>query len=299
MTDDLLTRSSGARLRAAMAAEKPLQLPGVINAYAAMQADRAGFKALYMSGAGVANASFGMPDLGMTGLGDVCEDIRRVSGATALPLLVDADTGWGAVFNIQRTIKQFIRAGAAACHIEDQVQAKRCGHRPGKAIVPKADMVDRIKAAVDGRDDAHFVIVARTDALAVDGIDAAIDRAQACVEAGADVVFAEACTTLAEYQRFVAEVPAPILANLTEFGKTPLFTVDELEQVGIGMIIYPLSAFRAMAKAAEAVYTAIRQQRTQQSVVSTMQTRAELYEVLGYLHYEEKLDQLFGSDAQS
>jgi methylisocitrate lyase len=286
--------SAGARLRAAMATESPLQLPGVINAYAAMQAERAGFRAAYVSGAGVANASFGLPDLGMTSLTDVCEDIRRISGASPLPLLVDADTGWGAVFNIQRTVREFIRAGAAACHIEDQVQAKRCGHRPGKAVVPKEDMVDRIKAAVDGRTDADFVIVARTDALAVEGIDSAIERAQACAEAGADVIFAEACTTIAEYRRFVTEVPVPILANLTEFGKTPYFTVDELREAGIRMIIYPLSAFRAMARAAEAVYAAIRNEQTQRSVVGIMQTRTELYEVLGYLGYEQKLDQLYG-----
>lgn len=286
--------SAGARLRAAMATESPLQMPGVINAYAAMQAERAGFRAAYVSGAGVANASFGLPDLGMTGLTDVCEDIRRISGATQMPLLVDADTGWGAVFNIQRTVREFIRAGAAACHIEDQVQAKRCGHRPGKAVVPKEDMVDRIKAAVDGRTDTDFVIVARTDALAVEGIDSAIERAQACAEAGADVIFAEACTTIAEYRRFVAEVPVPILANLTEFGQTPYFTVDELREAGIRMIIYPLSAFRAMARAAEAVYAAIRNEQTQQSVVGMMQRRTELYEVLGYMGYEQKLDQLYG-----
>jgi methylisocitrate lyase len=288
--------SAGARLRAAMAVEKPLQMPGAINAYAAMLAERAGFKALYVSGAGIANASFGLPDLGMTGLNDVCEDIRRISGATELPILVDADTGWGGAFNVSRSVKELIRAGAAACHIEDQVQAKRCGHRPGKAIVPKDDMVDRIKAAVDGRHDSNFVLVARTDALAVEGIDSAIERAQACAEAGADVIFAEACTTLAEYQRFIAEVPVPILANLTEFGKTPYFTVEQLRGIGISMIIYPLSAFRAMSRAAEAVYGAIRQEGTQHSVVERMQTRAELYEALGYMDYERKLDSLFGSD---
>jgi methylisocitrate lyase len=288
--------SAGARLRAAMASEKPLQLPGAINAYAALQAKRAGFKALYVSGAGIANASFGLPDLGMTGLNDVCEDIRRISGAVDLPILVDADTGWGGAFNISRSVKELVRAGAAACHIEDQVQAKRCGHRPGKAIVPKADMVDRIKSAVDGRLDANFMIVARTDALAVEGIDSAIERAQACVEAGADVIFAEACTTIAEYQRFVREVKAPILANLTEFGKTPYFTADQLGEIGISMIIYPLSAFRAMAKAAEGVYGAIRAERTQQAVVDRMQTRTELYDVLGYMDYERKLDSLFGKE---
>jgi methylisocitrate lyase len=286
--------SAGARLRAAMAAEKPLQLPGVINAYAAMQAERAGFKALYVSGAGIANASYGLPDLGMTSLDNVTEDIRRISGATPLPLLVDADTGWGAVFNIQRTVKEFIRAGAAACHIEDQVQAKRCGHRPGKAVVAKEDFADRIKAAVDGRTDDGFVIVARTDALAVEGIDSAIERALAAEAAGADVIFAEACTTLPEYQRFLAALKIPVLANLTEFGKTPYFTVDELRAIGIAMIIYPLSAFRAMAKAAEGIYAAIREQGTQQSVVDRMQTRMELYDVLGYHAYEQKIDALFG-----
>ncbi|MBK9655484.1 MAG: methylisocitrate lyase [Rhodanobacteraceae bacterium] len=286
--------SAGARMRAAMLAEKPLQLPGAINAFAAMQAERAGFKALYVSGAGIANASYGLPDLGMTSLDNVCEDIRRISGATALPLLVDADTGWGAVFNIQRTVKEFIRAGAAACHIEDQVQAKRCGHRPGKAVVAREDFADRIKAAVDGRIDEQFLIVARTDALAVEGIDSAIDRSVAAQEAGADVIFAEACTTIPEYQRFIAALKIPVLANLTEFGKTPYFTVDELGAIGIAMIIYPLSAFRAMAKAAEGIYGAIRQERTQSSVVDRMQTRMELYDVLGYHQYEQKIDSLFG-----
>jgi methylisocitrate lyase len=286
--------SAGKRLRDAMASEQPLQMPGVINAYSALLARQAGFKALYVSGAGVANASFGLPDLGMTSLNDVCEDIRRISGAVELPLLVDADTGWGAVFNIQRTVKEFIRAGAAACHIEDQVQAKRCGHRPGKAIVPKEDMVDRIKAAVDGRSDEQFVIVARTDALAVEGLDAAVDRAAACAQAGADVIFAEACTTLADYQRFIDACGVPVLANLTEFGQTPYFTVEQLRAIGIGMIIYPLSAFRAMSNAALAVYNTIRQDGSQAAVVDRMQTRAELYEVLGYLDYERKLDALFG-----
>lgn len=286
--------SAGARLRAAMKLEAPLQLPGAINAFAAMQAERAGFRALYVSGAGIANASYGLPDLGMTSLDNVCEDIRRISGATALPLLVDADTGWGAVFNIQRTVKEFIRSGAAACHIEDQVQAKRCGHRPGKAVVAKEDFADRIKAAVDGRTDDQFMIVARTDALAVEGIDSALERAVLAQDAGADVIFAEACTTIAEYQRFIGALKIPVLANLTEFGKTPYFTVDELGAIGVAMIIYPLSAFRAMARAAEAVYGAIRNERTQQSVVERMQTRMELYEVLGYHEYEQKIDSLFG-----
>jgi len=286
--------SAGARMRAAMAAESPLQLPGAINAYAAMQAERAGFKALYVSGAGIANASYGLPDLGMTSLDNVCEDIRRISGATQLPLLVDADTGWGAVFNIQRTVREFIKAGAAACHIEDQVQAKRCGHRPGKAVVSKEDFADRIRAAVDGRTDDDFMIVARTDALAVEGIDSALERAHLAERAGADVIFAEACTTIAEYQRFLKAVDVPVLANLTEFGKTPYFTVAELGEIGISMIIYPLSAFRAMARAAEGIYAAIRQDGTQKSVVERMQTRTELYEVLHYHDYEQKLDALFG-----
>jgi methylisocitrate lyase len=276
-----------------MAAERPLQMPGAINAYAAMQAERAGFRALYISGAGVANASYGLPDLGMTSLDNVCEDIRRISGATPLPLLVDADTGWGAALNVQRTVKEFIRAGAAACHIEDQVQAKRCGHRPGKALVPTEDFADRIKAAADGRTDDAFMIVARTDALAVEGIDAALERAAAAEEAGADVIFPEACATLEEYRRFRAAVSRPLLANLTEFGKTPYFRVAELAAVGIGIIIYPLSAFRAMAKAAEVVYAAIRRDGTQRHVVDRMQTRMELYDVLGYHAYEQKIDRLF------
>lgn len=287
------TISAGARLRAAMAAEQPLQMPGVINAYAALLAQRAGFRALYVSGAGVANASYGLPDLGMTSLDNVCEDIRRISAATELPILVDADTGWGSAFNIQRSIRELTRAGAAACHLEDQVQAKRCGHRPGKALVSCAEMVDRIKAAVDGRQDPEFVLVARTDAHAVEGQQQAIDRALAYAEAGADVIFAEALTTLDEYRQFIAQVPIPILANLTEFGKTPLFSVDELRQVGVAMIIYPLSAFRAMSKAAEAVYAAIRNEGSQASQLGAMQTRMELYEVLGYHDYERKLDALF------
>lgn len=288
--------SAGARLRAAMRDESPLQLPGAINAYAAMQAERAGFRALYVSGAGIANASYGMPDLGMTSLDNVAEDIRRISGATELPLLVDADTGWGAVFNVQRTVREFIRAGAAACHIEDQVQAKRCGHRPGKALVPKDDFADRIKAAVDGRVDADFVIVARTDALAVEGLEAALDRAVAAQESGADVIFAEACTELEHYRRFVSALKVPVLANLTEFGKTPYFTLDELRSAGIAMVIYPLSAFRAMARAAEGVYAAIRGDGTQRAAIDAMQTRAELYEVLGYHAYEDRIDRLFGAD---
>jgi methylisocitrate lyase len=285
--------SAGARLRSAVAAEQPLQVVGAINAYAAMLAERAGFRAIYLSGAGVANASFGLPDLGVTSLNDVCEDVRRICSATDLPLLVDADTGWGAAFNIVRTVRDLCRAGAAGCHLEDQVQSKRCGHRPGKALVAPGEMVDRIKAAVDGRPDDAFVIMARTDAHAVEGQQAAVDRALAYVEAGADMIFAEALATLAEFREFTTAVRVPVLANITEFGKTPLFTVEELGGAGVGLVLYPLSAFRAMARAAEDVYGAIRREGTQQSVVGRMQTRAELYEVLGYHEYEKKLDELF------
>lgn len=285
--------SAGARLRAAMQAERPLQLVGAINAYCALLAERAGFRALYLSGAGVANASYGLPDLGLTTLNDVCEDVRRISAATPLPLLVDADTGWGAAFMIARTIRELIRAGAGGCHIEDQVQAKRCGHRPGKALVSGEEMADRIKSAVDGRTDDQFVIVARTDALAGEGLQAAIERASLYIEAGADVIFAEAVGTLEEYKRFTTAVAVPVLANITEFGKTPLFTVSELEEAGIGLIIYPLSAFRAMSKAASAVYEVLRRDGTQKSAVGMMQTRDELYEVLKYHDHERKLDELF------
>lgn len=285
---------AGARLRAAVARERPLQVVGVINAYCAMLAERAGFRAAYLSGAGVANASFGLPDLGLTGLNDVCEDVRRISGATELPLLVDTDTGWGAALNIARTSRELIRAGAGGMHLEDQVHAKRCGHRPGKALVTAAEMGDRIKAAVDGRSDESFVIMARTDAHAVEGQAAAIERAQRYVEAGADMIFAEALTTLDEYRELTAAVQVPVLANITEFGKTPLFTVQELESAGVGLVLYPLSAFRAMSRAAQAVYGAIRADGTQKSVIERMQTRAELYEVLGYHEYERKLDELFG-----
>ena len=285
--------SAGARFWSALAAERPLQVVGAVNAYAALLAERAGFKALYLSGAGVANASFGLPDLGMTSLNDVCEDIRRITGATELPLLVDADTGWGAAFNISRTVQEMIRAGAAALHIEDQVAAKRCGHRPGKELVDAAEMCDRIKAAVDGRSDPKFVIMARTDAHAVEGQQAAVDRALKYVEAGADMIFAEALATLDEYQQFTKSVKLPVLANITEFGKTPLFTTHELGEAGVQLALYPLSAFRAMGKAAERVYGELRQQGTQKGVLDTMQTRAELYDVLGYMDYEKKLDQLF------
>jgi len=285
--------SAGARLRAALAAENPLQVVGTVNAYSALLAERAGFRAIYLSGAGVANASFGLPDLGITSLNDVCEDVRRITSATELPLLVDADTGWGAAFNVARTIADLVKSGAAGCHLEDQVQAKRCGHRPGKALVPAEEMVDRIKAGVDGRTDPQFVLMARTDAHAVEGQQAAIDRAMRYVEAGADMIFAEALTTLDEYRQFTAVVKVPVLANITEFGKTPLFTVAELGSVGVQLVLYPLSAFRAMARAAEAVYGAIRSEGTQKSVVERMQTRAELYDVLGYHEYERKLDELF------
>jgi methylisocitrate lyase len=285
--------SAGARFWQALQDERPLQVVGAINAYAALLAEKAGFKAIYLSGAGVANASFGLPDLAMTTLSDVCEDIRRISYATELPLLVDADTGWGGAFMIGRTVREMIRAGAAACHIEDQVGVKRCGHRPGKALVPATEMVDRIKAAVDGRTDEKFAIMARTDAHAVEGQQAALDRAAAYVEAGADMIFAEALTTLDEYQQFTAVIKVPVLANLTEFGRTPLFTTEELAAVGVRLALYPLSAYRAMAKAAEDVYRALRQDGSQQAVVDKMQTRTELYDVLGYHDYEEKLDQLF------
>ena len=285
--------SAGSRFRAALEAEQPLQIVGTINAYTALLAERAGFRAIYLSGAGVANASFGLPDLAMTTLNDVCEDVRRIASATDLPLLVDADTGWGSAFMIGRTISELTRAGAAACHLEDQVAVKRCGHRPGKALVEPAEMCDRLKAAVDGRSDDGFVIMARTDAHAVEGQQAAIDRAAAYVEAGADAIFAEALTTLDEYRQFTAAIGVPVLANLTEFGKTPLFTTDELREVGVGMALYPLSAFRAMSAAALRVYETLRSEGTQASVVDSMQTRMELYDVLGYQAYEDKLDELF------
>jgi methylisocitrate lyase len=288
--------SAGARLRAAVEAERPLQIVGTVNAYSALLAEHAGFRAIYLSGAGVANASFGLPDLGMTSLNDVCEDVRRITSATDLPLLLDADTGWGGAFNIARTCAELIKSGAGGMHLEDQVAAKRCGHRPGKALVPPEEMVDRIKAAVDGRTDSAFVIMARTDAHAVEGQQAALDRAAAYVEAGADMIFAEALKTLDEYRQFTGALRVPVLANLTEFGQTPLFTVTELGSVGVKLVLYPLSAFRAMSQAALAVYGAIRKDGTQKNVVNLMQTRAELYEVLGYHEYERKLDELFGKN---
>ncbi|MDH4071828.1 MAG: methylisocitrate lyase [Gammaproteobacteria bacterium] len=285
--------SAGQLFRAALAAERPLQIAGTINAYTALLAEKAGFRAIYLSGAGVANASFGLPDLAMTTLGDVCEDIRRISYATELPLLVDADTGWGGAFMIGRTVREMTRAGAAGCHLEDQVGIKRCGHRPGKALVEAAEMVDRIRAAADARTDDGFVIMARTDAHAVEGQQAALDRAAAYVEAGADMIFAEALTTLDEYRQFTAAIEVPVLANLTEFGKTPMFTTAELAAAGIRMALYPLSAFRAMSKAAENVYRVLRADGTQKNIVGAMQTREELYEVLGYHDYEDRLDALF------
>ena len=288
-----MAASAGRRFRQALDEERPLQVVGAINAYAALLAERAGFRALYLSGAGVANHSFGLPDLAMTTLNDVCEDIRRITFASELPLLVDADTGWGSAFMIGRTVREMIRAGAAACHIEDQVAVKRCGHRPGKALVETGEMCDRIKAAVDGRTDEHFAIMARTDAHAVEGLEAALERATAYTEAGADMVFAEALTTLDEYRRFTAAIEVPVLANLTEFGKTPLFTTEELKEAGVRLALYPLSASRAMAAAAENVYRTIRREGSQKSVLDTMQTRDQLYDVLGYRDYEDKLDQLF------
>ena len=282
----------GARLRRAVQEERPLQVIGAINAYHAMMAERTGYRAIYLSGGGVAAASYGLPDLGVTSLNDVLEDVRRITYATDLPLLADADTGWGSAFNIARTVKEMIRAGAAGVHIEDQVQAKRCGHRPGKAIVPKEEMVDRIKAAVDARTD-DFVIMARTDALAVEGMERAIDRAVACVEAGADMIFPEAMTQLPQYEEFVKAVGVPVLANITEFGATPLFTTQDLGAAGVSLVLYPLSAFRAMNKAALAVYQAIRRDGTQANVVELMQTRMELYDFLGYHAFEQKLDELF------
>lgn len=285
--------SAGARFRAAVKAENPLQIVGTINAYTALLAETAGHKAIYLSGAGVANASFGLPDLAMTTLNDVSEDVRRICSATDLPLLVDIDTGWGSAFMIGRAVREMIWSGAAACHIEDQVAVKRCGHRPGKALVETAEMADRLKAAVDGRIDDSFVIMARTDAHAVEGQQAAIDRAAAYVEAGADMIFAEALTTLEEYRQFTDVIKVPVLANLTEFGKTPLFTVEELAEVGVAMTLYPLSAFRAMSKAALQVYETIRKDGTQAAAINDMQTRMELYEVLNYQSYEDKLDALF------
>ncbi|MCH8078548.1 MAG: methylisocitrate lyase [Proteobacteria bacterium] len=288
--------SPGARFQLAVKEEEPLQVVGVINAYHARLAEASGFRALYISGGGVAAGSCGIPDLGITSLEDVLIDVRRITDVTDLPVLVDIDTGWGGAFNIARTIRSMIKAGAAAVHIEDQVQQKRCGHRPNKTIVTKAEMVDRIKASVDARTDADFVIMARTDALAVEGLDAAIDRACACVEAGADMIFPEAITELAMYQKFVDAADVPVLANITEFGSTPLFTTEELASVGVSLALYPLSAFRAMNAAALQVYECLRKDGSQKAVVGQMQSRADLYNYLGYHEFEQKLDELFSEE---
>lgn len=287
--------SAGAAFRKALADEKPLQIVGTINANHALLAQRAGYRAIYLSGGGVAAGSMGIPDLGITTLEDVLTDVRRITNVCDTPLLVDADTGFGAsAFNIARTVKDLIKAGAAAMHMEDQVGAKRCGHRPNKEVVTKAEMVDRIKAAADARTDENFAIMARTDAIAIEGIDAAIERVHAYIDAGADLVFPEAIRTLEDYKKFSAAVSKPILANITEFGMTPLFTRDELAANGVSMILYPLSAFRAMNKAAESVYEAIRRDGTQANVIETMQTREELYQRINYYEYEQALDKLLG-----
>ena len=286
----------GQKFRAAVAAEKPLQVIGAINAYHARLAERTGYKAIYLSGGGVAAGSLGVPDLGITTLDDVLTDVRRITDTCALPLLVDADTGFGGAFNIARTVKSLIKFGAGAMHIEDQIQAKRCGHRPGKEIVSRDEMVDRIKAAVDARTDPDFVIMARTDALAVEGLDAAIERARACVEAGADMIFPEAMTELSMYRKFADAVKVPVLANITEFGATPLFTVEELRSANVSLVLYPLSAFRAMNKAALKVYETVRREGTQRNVVDIMQSRNELYDYLDYHRFESKLDQLFAKE---
>jgi methylisocitrate lyase len=290
--------SPGESLRAAVSAEQPLQVIGAINAYHARMAERVGYRALYLSGGGVAAGSLGVPDLGISELEDVLTDVRRITAVCPLPLLVDIDTGFGGAFNIARSVRSLIRAGAGGCHIEDQVQAKRCGHRPGKAIVSSEEMVDRIKSAVDARTDADFVIMARTDALASEGLSAALDRAAACVEAGADMVFPEAVTELDQYRAFANHTKVPVLANITEFGATPLFTLEELRSAGVAIALYPLSAFRAMNAAALKVYQAVKQDGTQKNVLETMQTRAELYDYLGYYAFEQKLDELFAQEKE-
>lgn len=296
-------KSPGARFRHAVAQGNanhggPLKIVGTVNAYCALMAAQSGHQALYLSGAGVANASFGLPDLGMTSLDEVLTDVRRITAVTDVPLLVDIDTGFGGALNIARTIREMERAGAAAVHIEDQVSQKRCGHRPNKAVVSQAEMVDRIRAAVDARTDPDFVIMARTDALAVEGMDAAIERALACVAAGADMIFPEAMQTLAQYRRFASAVGVPVLANITEFGQTPLFECRELGEQGVAMVLYPLTAFRAMNRAAERVYQHLAQAQSQIALVDQMQTRAELYHYLDYLRYEQTLDRLFSQDAE-
>ena len=286
--------SPGALFRQALKEEQPLQIIGAINANHALLAKRAGYRAIYLSGGGVAAGSLGLPDLGINNLDDVLTDIRRITDVCDVPLLVDIDTGFGpSAFNIARSVKSLIKFGAAACHIEDQVGAKRCGHRPGKEIVTTQEMADRVKAAVDARTDSDFFIIARTDAIAVDGVDAALERAVACVDAGADAIFAEASYDLATYERFTKALNVPVLANITEFGQTPLFSVDELAGAGVGIVLYPLSAFRAMNKAAETVYTAIRKDGHQKNVVDMMQTREELYDRIGYHEFESRLDALF------
>ena len=292
MTSD--KKSPGEKFRDALALERPLQIVGAINAFSALLAKEAGFRAIYLSGAGVANASFGLPDIGMTTASDVCEDIRRITAAVDLPLLADADTGWGNAFNIGRSIRELARAGAAGCHLEDQVAAKRCGHRPNKELVSTNEMMDRLKAAVDSRPEQNFVIMARTDAIAKEGLASAIGRSLRYIDAGADMIFAEAVTRLEDYREFVRQIPVPVLANLTEFGQTPLFSLLELREAGLAMTLYPLSAFRAMAAAAERVYQTIRETGSQADVVSSMQTRERLYEILDYHRYERKLDELFG-----
>ncbi len=295
----LKDNSPGARLRAAVQQEQPLQTVGTINAYTARMAERIGFKAIYLSGGGVAANSLGVPDLGISGLEDVLIDVRRITDASSLPLLVDADTGFGGAFNIARTVRSLIKAGAAGMHIEDQVLAKRCGHRPGKAIVSQQEMIDRVKAAVDARADSSFVIMARTDALAVEGLQAAIDRACACVEAGADMIFPEAITELPMYRQFADAVKVPILANLTEFGSTPLYHIDEMRDSGVGIVLYCCGAYRAMNAGAKAVYETIRRDGTQKAAVPLMQTRAELYDFLDYHSFEQKLDALFSSNKEA
>ena len=286
----------GQLFRAAIAKEKPLQIIGAINAYHAKLAESSGFNAIYLSGGGVAAGSLGVPDLGITTLEDILIDIRRITDASSLPLLVDIDTGFGGAFNIARTIKSVEKAGAAAVHLEDQIQAKRCGHRPNKAIVSLEEMTDRVKSAVDAKKDSNFCIMARTDALAVEGLNSALDRAHACVEAGADMIFPEAINDLETYKIFTDQLHVPVLANITEFGATPLFTKDELREVGISIVLYPLSPFRAMNKAALNIYQGIRQEGTQKNLIGQMQTREELYDFLNYHHYEQKLDQLFQND---
>jgi methylisocitrate lyase len=288
--------TAGGKLRAALNTEHPLQVVGAINAYHALMAERVGYRAIYLSGGGVAAGSLGIPDLGISTIDDVLTDVRRITDVCPLALLVDIDTGFGGAFNLARSVRSLIKAGAAGCHIEDQVQAKRCGHRPNKQIVPTEEMIDRIKAAVDARTDPAFVIMARTDALASEGLNAALDRAAACVEAGADMIFPEAVTELAQYRAFAQRTNVPILANITEFGSTPLFTLDELRSANVALALYPLSAFRAMNAAALNVYQHIRTDGTQQNVVDTMQTRADLYDYLGYHAYEQKLDQLFAKE---